>query len=148
MAHRLRDLHPSVLSTRKENYGSEGHSRRSKTVWDNTLSHNNKFNDIHSIDAMIGRVVRGTLHLKTQSLSGRAYPDDEIFTNIGSAAALSNWSSGYSSTGLFSSFARANYRLFDRYLFTFTCRYDGSSMFRPTTATFFPSGSHSLAHQQ
>lgn len=131
---------PSVLSTRKENYGSEGHSRRSKTVWDNTLNYNNKFNDIHSIDAMVG-VSWERYISKTQSLSGQTYPDDEIFTNIGSAATLSNWSSGYSSTGLFSSFARANYRLFDRYLFTFTCRYDGSSMFGANNRYgFFPSG--------
>ena len=76
---------PSVLSTRKENYGSEGHSRRSKTVWDNTLNYNNKFNDIHSIDAMVG-VSWERYISKTQSLSGQTYPDDEIFTNIGSAA--------------------------------------------------------------
>lgn len=131
---------PSILSTRKVNSGSETHSRRSKTIWDNTLSYNNQFNDMHTIDAMVG-VSWEKYISKSQSISGQTYPDDEIFTNIGSAATITRWSSSYASNGLFSSFARVNYRLMDRYLLTFTCRYDGSSMFGTNNRYgFFPSG--------
>lgn len=132
-------FNPSYTTTRKEATGGETHSRRSKTLWDNTLNYNTKF-DVHAIDAMVGISWEKYIS-KSQSISGKTYPDDEIFTNIGSAASVTNWSSGYSSNGLFSSFARLNYRLYDRYLFTFTCRYDGSSMFGANNRYgFFPSG--------
>lgn len=131
---------PKSLSTRRENYGGESHSRRSKTLWDNTLTYTNSFNEIHVLDAMVGISWEKYIS-KSMSLSGQTYPDDEIFTNIGSAATITNWSSGYSATGLFSSFTRLNYRLLDRYLFTFTCRYDGSSMFGSNNRYgLFPSG--------
>ena len=43
--------------------------------------------------------------------------------------------------GLQSSFARINYRLLDKYLLTFTARYDGSSSFGSNNRYgFFPSG--------
>ena len=49
-------------------------------------------------------------------------------------------SNGYNASGLFSSFARINYKLMERYLFTFTGRYDGSSMFGSNNRYgFFPS---------
>ncbi|MBD5378319.1 MAG: SusC/RagA family TonB-linked outer membrane protein [Bacteroides sp.] len=132
-------FNPSYITTRKEATGGESHYRRSKTLWDNTLNYNAKFG-IHAIDAMAG-VSWEKYISKTQSISGKTYPDDEIFTNIGSAATVSNWNSSYSSNGLFSSFARLNYRLYDRYLLTFTCRYDGSSMFGANNRYgFFPSG--------
>lgn len=131
---------PAIISTRKIANGSETHSRNSKTIFDNTLNYNTRIKDIHVIDAMVGLSYEKYI-TRSQSISGDTYPDDEIFTNIGSAANVTRWSSSYSSSGLFSSFARINYRLMDRYLFTFTGRYDGSSMFGSNNRYgFFPSG--------
>lgn len=131
---------PAIISTRKIANGSETHSRNSKTIFDNTLNYNTRIKDIHVIDAMVGLSYEKYI-TRSQSISGDTYPDDEIFTNIGSAANVTRWSSSYSSSGLFSSFARINYRLMDCYLFTFTGRYDGSSMFGSNNRYgFFPSG--------
>lgn len=131
---------PSFLSTRKEASGSENHYRSSKTVFDNTLSYKHEFNKNHALDAMIG-VSFESYSSRSTYLSGDTYPDDDIYTNIGSATNLTRWSNGYNAYGLFSSFGRINYRLMDRYLFTFTGRYDGSSMFGSNNRYgFFPSG--------
>lgn len=131
---------PSFLSTRKEANGSENHYRSSKTVFDNTLSYKHEFNKNHALDAMIG-VSFESYSSRSTYLSGDTYPDDDIYTNIGSATNLTRWSNGYNAYGLFSSFGRINYRLMDRYLFTFTGRYDGSSMFGSNNRYgFFPSG--------
>lgn len=131
---------PSFLSTRNEASGSENHYRSSKTVFDNTLTYNHTFNKIHTLDAVVGLSFESYSSRSTY-IYGDTYPLDEIYTNIGSATNLTNWSNGYNAYGLFSSFGRINYRLMDRYLFTFTARYDGSSMFGSNNRYgFFPSG--------
>ena len=131
---------PSFLSTRNEASGSENHYRSSKTVFDNTLTYNHTFNKIHTLDAVVG-VSFESYSSRSTYIYGDTYPLDEIYTNIGSATNLTNWSNGYNAYGLFSSFGRINYRLMDRYLFTFTARYDGSSMFGSNNRYgFFPSG--------
>lgn len=131
---------PSFLSNRKEASGSENHFRSSKTVFDNTLSYNYTFNKNHVLDAVAG-VSFEKYTSRSTYLSGSDYPDDEIYTNIGSATKLNSWSNGYNAYGLFSSFGRINYKLMNRYLFTFTGRYDGSSMFGANNRYgFFPSG--------
>lgn len=133
-------FNPSFLSSRNEATGSENHYRFSKTVFDNTFNYNHEFNKNHIIDAVVGvSFERGVS--RTTSMSGNTYPDDEIYTNLGSSAKISSWGNSYNATGLFSSFARINYKLMERYLITFTGRYDGSSMFGSNNRYgFFPSG--------
>ena len=78
---------------------------------------------------------------RSTRMNSQTYPDNDIYTNLGSAASISSWGNGYNASGLFSSFARINYKLMERYLFTFTGRYDGSSMFGSNNRYgFFPSG--------
>lgn len=131
---------PGFLRTDKKAYGSERHGLSYKTVFDNTLSFNHEFNRNHIVDAVVG-VSFENYSSRSTSISANTFPDDNIYTNLGSAAVLSSVSNGYGASGLFSSFVRANYKLFDRYLFTFTGRYDGSSMFGSNNRYgFFPSG--------
>ena len=131
---------PSFLSTRNEASGSEYHYKYSKTVFDNTLNYNYEFNKNHVLDAVAGISFERGISRSTR-MNGQTYPDNDIYTNLGSAASISSWGNGYNASGLFSSFARINYKLMERYLFTFTGRYDGSSMFGSNNRYgFFPSG--------
>ncbi len=133
---------PSFLSNNKKASGSEYNYKAYKTVFDNVLTYNVKFNDRHAIDA-VGGISFESFEGKSTSISGSNYALDEIYTNIGSASEISakNVSNGYNSRGLLSSFVRANYKFDDKYLFTFTGRYDGSSMFGAKNRYgFFPSG--------
>lgn len=131
---------PSFLDNSKRASGSEYHYLSYKTVFDNVLSYNKTFNRMHSIDAVAG-VSFESFEGRSTTIQANTYPQDEIFTNIGSASVISKASNGYNTRGLFSSFMRANYKLMDKYLFTFTGRYDGSSMFGTNNRYgFFPSG--------
>lgn len=131
---------PSYLSRQEIAYGQETHARSYKTVFDNLLSYNKEFNEKHTVDALIGISFENS-KFKNMNASGNTYPDDDIYTNIGSASVISGVNDGSSSSGLFSSFGRINYKLLNRYLFTFTGRYDGSSMFGANNKYgFFPSG--------
>ena len=131
---------PTYLTSDDEGYGYETNSRSFSTVFDNTLSYTGKFNGIHSIDAVVGLSFERT---KTHSMGlyMTNYPMDEILTGITNATEYYNSSGSGTVYGLQSSFARINYRLMDRYLFTFTARYDGSSSFGANNRYgFFPSG--------
>ena len=131
---------PSFLSTRNEASGSEYHYKYSKTVFDNTLNYNYEFNKNHVLDAVAGVSFERGISRST-TMNGQTYPDNDIYTSLGGGASISSWGNGYNASGLFSSFARINYKLMERYLFTFTGRYDGSSMFGSNNRYgFFPSG--------
>ncbi|MEG1585748.1 MAG: TonB-dependent receptor [Bacteroidales bacterium] len=133
---------PSFLSSNNKASGSEYNYHAYKTVFDNVFSYNTKLGDSHVIDAIAGASFEN-FEGKSTSINGSNYAQDEIFTNIGSASEITakNISNGYNAKGLASFFVRANYRFADRYLFTFTSRYDGSSMFGTKNRYgFFPSG--------
>lgn len=131
---------PSFLSYRDEASGSEGNSRYSKTVFDNTLSYSSVIGNDHSIDALVG-ISFENYNSRGSSLSKSIFALDEIYTNISSGTTFDGSNSTATSKGLFSSFFRANYKYKDRYLFTITSRYDGSSMFGANNRYgFFPSG--------
>lgn len=77
---------------------------------------------------------RGTMR---EGLISPSHPNFELMD--GTEVTL--WDDGYS-FGLVGYFARANYTLFDRYIFEVSARYDGSSKFPPHQQWgFFPSGS-------
>ncbi len=131
---------PSFLTSDGNGYGGESTSRSFTTVFDNTLSYSGRISDIHALDAVVGISFERT---KTRSLGLNVsnYPMDEILTGITNATEFENKSGGGTVYGLQSSFVRVNYRLLDKYLFTFTARYDGSSSFGSNNRYgFFPSG--------
>ena len=119
-------------------YESSGQSHR--TLWDNTVSYNHTFNEIHSVDAVAGVSFENNEN-RSFSATGVDYPMDDIMNNLGSASTPYDMDGSSAGNGLLSTFGRVNYKLMDRYLFTFTARYDGSSKFGQNTRFgFFPSG--------
>lgn len=131
---------PSFLDSRGEAQGNEYSDRSFSTIFDNTLSWNGLFNDHHALDAVIGISFERTKD-RGFGLRVKNYPMDEILNGITNATEYVGKSGSGVVYGLQSSFARFNYRLMDKYLFTFTARYDGSSSFGANNRYgFFPSG--------
>lgn len=109
-------------------------------AFENTLNYNNTINGVHKLDALLGiSWDKSRLDLESQTYLG--FPDDEYLTNIQSANDVVDWGSESIENGLNSYFGRFNYAYDNRYLFTFTSRYDGSTKFGPDNKWgFFPSG--------
>lgn len=131
---------PSFLHRDGKAAGGESTSRSFSTVWDNTIAYNGTFNDIHTLDAVVGISFERTKN-RGFGLRVENYPMDQILTGITNATEYVSKSGSGQVYGLQSTFARFNYRLMDKYLFTFTARYDGSSSFGSNNRYgFFPSG--------
>jgi TonB-linked SusC/RagA family outer membrane protein len=115
-----------------------------ETYWsfENYLTYNKRFNNVHSINALAG-VGWQKDDLFGFNLRGENFSTDYFENNsIGSAGLIP--SSGAASRRLgfaFNSyFGRINYGFRDKYLVTFTGRADGSSKFGPNNKyAFFPS---------
>lgn len=109
-------------------------------TFENTLNYNKTFNEKHKIDAVLG-VAWDQSRLNLEAQDYRGFPDDNYLTNIGSAQKTGDFQSEAIEAGLNSTFGRVNYIYNDKYLFTFTGRYDGSTKFGPNNKWgFFPSG--------
>lgn len=117
----------------------ESSSQSLRTLWDNTLSFNRMFNEVHSLDAVVGVSFENN-NSHSFSATGVDFPMDDILNNLGSASTPYGVNSGSAGNGLLSTFGRVNYKLYDKYMFTFTGRYDGSSKFGSNNQFgFFPS---------
>jgi len=129
----------------EDSEGGQGSQAQSTTIgafWENTLTYNKVFNDIHNLNAVIGHAWE-TEKQDWFSAKGKGYPDDNYLNNLSSAsiAAQVQGSSPLYKSSLLSFYGRVNYTLMDRYLFTFTGRSDTSSKFSKEHRTgFFPSG--------
>ncbi|WP_439183838.1 TonB-dependent receptor [Carboxylicivirga taeanensis] len=131
---------PSYLSWNDKASASRAEGRYYKTVFDNTLSYNNTFNEVHSLD-FVGGISMEEQQSQSAYLSKTGFPMDEIYINVSGGTDFNRASDSKTERGLFSSFARLNYKYNDKYMMTFTGRYDGSSMFgKNNRYGFFPSG--------
>ncbi|MGN0281765.1 MAG: SusC/RagA family TonB-linked outer membrane protein, partial [Prevotella sp.] len=120
------------------NSGTESNYQRNTIVWDNVLTYYNTIG-IHDIQAIAGHSVE-RMSYSFLSASGSDFPDDDIQTNLTSAAVKSSISSDKRASSLVSAFARVQYKLKNRYLLTSTFRTDGSSRFGKNNRWgFFPS---------
>ncbi|MBC9795824.1 SusC/RagA family TonB-linked outer membrane protein [Sinomicrobium weinanense] len=116
------------------------HNAGVSTSWANTLNFNKTLGKNHNIDAVAG-VSWDHYRLDLESQGYAGFPDDEVLTDINSANDFVEASSDVSETALNSVFGRINYNYKDKYLATFTARYDGSIKFGPDNQWgFFPSG--------
>ncbi|MBN2813820.1 MAG: SusC/RagA family TonB-linked outer membrane protein, partial [Bacteroidales bacterium] len=94
---------------------------------DNYLTFDQKFGQAHSLNMVAGlsfqqeKYTRGTM-------GGKTFPSDS-FLDLDAAADNTYFGSANSKTTFLSYFARANYKLKDRYLFSASFRRDGSSRF-------------------
>lgn len=117
-----------------------GSDQSVRTLWDNTLSYQGTFKEIHTLDALFGVSFE---RYKTDDFdaTGVDFPMDQILTNLGSATTPYDVGGNGAENGLVSVFGRFNYKLMEKYLFTFTARFDGSSKFGSHNRFgFFPSG--------
>lgn len=146
-----RNYTPSYLSIGSfygnvaNNGGIGGNSTSQLNNWfvENTLSYDKIFSEKHALNVLIGTSYE-TRKVNFFSATGTGYPNDNVLNNLSSATTLL-FSKGDNPTKpqsyLLSFYARANYSLLDKYLFTFTGRADGSSKFGPHDKFgYFPSG--------
>lgn len=122
--------------------GSQSQSTTTNVFWENTLTWNKTFNDIHRINAVIGHSWEQDQE-NFFSAAGSGYPDDTYLNNLSSAMTPTKVQGATPSaqTSLLSFYTRLNYSLMDRYMLTFTGRSDASSKFSKAHRTgYFPSG--------
>ncbi len=118
--------------------------------WVNTLTYNvSGLGDAHSLNVVVGQEVMNNQN-ESSTKTGNKYPAgfdaDQAFAMIdrylpmnGSIINFAINSNVSFPTKYNSYFGRANYTLFDKYLFTFTMRADGSSRFAPAKQwAYFP----------
>lgn len=121
------------------NSGSESDDQTYVMVWDNLLTFFKTFGK-HDVQALLGHSIEHQAY-STMSATGSNFPDDDILTNLGSAATKNSINSNKYSSSLVSAFARVQYKYNNRYLLTGTFRADGSSRFgKDNRWGYFPSG--------
>lgn len=115
-------------------------SESSNWAFENTVKYTTLLNRIHDLDLLGGfSMERGSF--KTFATGVQNFPDQDIMTNLTSGTTPLKPTSNNYSTAMVSAFTRLNYKLYDRYLATFTFRADGSSRFGPDKRWgLFPSG--------
>ena len=115
---------------------------RQDNFWslENYLTYNKVFADRHSFTGMIGISWQET-NVSTMNASSQNFATDYfLYNNLGAGSQLPQIGSGASRNALNSYFARVNYVLDNKYLFTATGRADGSSKFGENNKfAFFPS---------
>lgn len=107
---------------------------------ENILTYDKRFSKNHALNVM-GGITFQTYQYNSLSGSGTGFLRDIYGTNnLGAASTPGIPSSGFSDYRMVSFLGRVNYNLMDRYLFTVTGRYDGSSKFSKNKKfAFFPS---------
>ena len=130
-----------TLGTFQQGSNSVSQQRNSSTYWSvkNYLTYSNTFGK-HSITAMVGQEAWES-RWSYLSANNTDLPSDEIH-NIRLATGTPNVGGGFGSSAMASFFTRETYNYDNRYLLTYTFRYDGSSNFGPDNRW---AGFHSVA---
>jgi TonB-linked SusC/RagA family outer membrane protein len=123
-------------STIQEGLNDEGIAQISNDRWtdvmqENSLTFSKLIKDIHRINVMVGNTIQENNYFgNTQYGTGFA-TNVMGYNNIGSASKFpsANQSSNKTKWQLASFIARFNYAYKDKYIFTFTDRYDGNSKY-------------------
>ncbi len=95
-------------------------------VWDNTFTYDDTFGGIHNVN-FIGLFSAQKDTHKGSGMTGEGLPYESDWHAIQTAEQITNVYSNYWESSMLSLMGRANYVLLDRYLFTLTARYDGTS---------------------
>jgi len=121
--------------------GSITSGKYTNAITENYLTYSKEFNDQHSLDVMGGYSYQ-SYRAEFWGASNRKFISDGFsFWNLGGGSNFQSPSSSLNEWALSSFYGRVNYNLMERYLFTFTGRYDGSSRFGANNKwAFFPSG--------
>jgi TonB-dependent starch-binding outer membrane protein SusC len=107
---------------------------------ENYLTYNKKFADIHSFTGLLGISWQHIDNYNFRAANWNFSDDFFLTNNLGVGSNPQTPASGTSAYGLNSYFARINYGLKEKYLFTLSGRVDGSSKFGESNQyAFFPS---------
>src|SRR5690554_3572456 len=111
--------------------GTASKSMRKESFWsiENYLTYNKTFADIHAFTGLLGISWQETNFTSMNASIQNFATDYFTFDNLGAGSQLPRVGSGASRNAMNSYFARINYILDDKYLFTLTGRSDGSSKF-------------------
>lgn len=134
---------PTTLNQGR-NVGGEGSinsNKRTNFINENYLTYTTSFGVDHSLTVLGGysfqKFSNETWGGRSQSFISNAVS----FWNLNGGTIVQQPNSSFTESVLSSYYARMNYSLKDRYLFTFNARYDGSSNFSENNKwAFFPSG--------
>lgn len=102
---------------------SEGFNRN--WVWDNTITYDQTFG-IHKVNVIGLFSMQKDMH-KSSGMVGEGLPYESDWHAIQTADQITGVNSSYWESAMLSVMGRANYILMDKYLFTVTARYDGTS---------------------
>ena len=122
-----------------QGYGSIDNGNYSELLNENYFTIDKTFADIHKLNFVAGYSIQKTEN-RSSSLVGRQFVNDNILNEDLSTATSKSITNGLSRFDLSSFYARANYVLNDKYLFTVTGRADGSTKFGANNKwAYFPS---------
>ena len=130
----------STLSTSGIATAATSNSKESFWSFENYLTYNKTFNDIHAFTGLLGVSWQETNYFIIDQGS-RNFPSDYfMFNNMGAGSDNRTVFSNSQRQALNSYFGRVNYSLMGKYLLTVTGRADGSSKFGENNKfAFFPS---------
>ena len=115
--------------------------KNTNLINENYLTYSKTFNTHHNLSVLGGYSFQKTSSENFGANSQSFITNAVSYWNLGSGSVYQAPSSGISGTQLSSYFGRLTYGFKDRYLFTATARYDGSSNFSKNKKwAFFPSG--------
>ena len=146
-ANRIMNQNPYFNSTKSDIVGGIGYNeaqidnnQSTQLLWSNLLNYGKTFNSIHSLNAMIGIEAQKYSYFQNVATIDQLSDDYYQWYNMGAGSILKAPSSTYNANQMLSYFARFNYVFKERYLFTVTGRFDGSSKFgKNNKFAFFPS---------
>lgn len=125
---------------RESNMSSIQNNRNTYWQLKNYLTYNGTFNDKHHYSIMVGQECWESSYEYT-NVSNTMLPSDQVH-NPALGAGQPTIGAGFGSSSMASFFTRVNYNYNDKYLGTYTYRYDGSSNFGPKNRW---AGFHALA---
>ena len=119
---------------------TQAQSQDANLFYENTLTWNKEFDANNRLTLLAGTSWQSTKS-SSFSASAQGFPDDTYLNNLSSAAVTLPATGLSDQSSLLSFYMRANYALYDKYLFTFTGRSDASSKFpKDNRVGYFPSG--------
>ena len=133
---------PSDIFLGRNTQGSavRGNVNRYSWVNENTLTYDRQITPDHALNVVGGVSLQKFYGNDFNARASNFFTNDLGTDNLGLGANVLPPNSGKFNSSLASYFGRVNYRLFEKYLFTFTMRADGSSRFGPNDKWgYFPS---------
>jgi len=115
--------------------------KSTSVLTENYLSYNKEINGKHKFNVMAGYSYQKYRYENWKASCNGFITDSYLYWNLDGGADYQKDASSLTEWEMLSYYGRANYNYKDKYLFTFTGRYDGSSRFGKNNKwAFFPSG--------